>query len=795
MRSSAVIFAFVSILFLLLGLSPASARLLDLAVYRFDTTVGEPDIPADLAIPSGERATGGYYLVQSDGPVTEEWKAALESAGAVLYGHVREFAFLAGMDASALARVQALPGTSWVGPFHPAYKLAPEIGAHVWRTPERIEESELLLVVRVFENLDAVSAQISALGGVVSNATDDGFSRRLRVRLPEDRLADVARIPDVWWIEEQPEYFVTNNMTRWVVQSNVSGSFPLWDHGINGTGQIATIMDTGVDYNSCWFREVGNLAPGPSHRKVINYAVQGGGAAYDGCDTGHGSHVAGTMLGDQSYITGSYDYNGMAYKAKLTVQDVGADDWSSCNLGSISPPASLTASFNASYTLGARVHTNSWGSTDNAYDSYSVDVDNAMWNHKDYMICFAAGNSGPNLNTVGSPGTAKNCITVGATMQAPSQETMASYSSRGPSSSTDARYKPTVTAPGGSESGYINSVDNDPGNPPSPTCSVVGNPFMGTSMATPCVSGMALNVRQYYTDGYYPQGVPGEDEPLIPSAALIKATLINSTDDMNTADIPNNNEGWGRLLVDRSLFFSGDTRELVAVDLTPGLSTGGVWNVDMKVDNSSEPLTVALVWTDYPGTAGTGVKLINDLDLTVTSPTGTQYKGNVFSAGFSTTGGSADRLNVEECVRLNSPAAGTWTFTVRGYNVPQGPQPFALVVNGAFQDWPPVPFSAAGEREGPALRASVSTRPNPAMGLAALEYAVPSGYSGPVTLDIVDATGRLVRRLVDKGQRAGMYTVTWDGRDELLQRVDSGVYFARLTAGQTVATGKVIYER
>ena len=44
-------------------------------------------------------------------------------------------------------------------------------------------------------------------------------------------------------------------------------------------------------------------------------------------------------------------------------------------------------------------------------------------------------------------------------------------------------------------------------------------------------------------------------------------------------------------------------------------------------------------------------------------------------------GGSADRLNNVENVYVFAAAAGTWTITVSGYNVPQGPQPFALVVD------------------------------------------------------------------------------------------------------------------
>jgi len=58
------------------------------------------------------------------------------------------------------------------------------------------------------------------------------------------------------------------------------------------------------------------------------------------------------------------------------------------------------------------------------------------------------------------------------------------------------------------------------------------------------------------------------------------------------------------------------------------------------------------------------------------------YRGNVYSGGFSVTGGSADVLNVEEAVLINAPSTGLWTVRVSAPAVPIGPQPFGLVVTG-----------------------------------------------------------------------------------------------------------------
>lgn len=356
----------------------------------------------------------------------------------------------------------------------------------------------------------------------------------------------------------------------------------------------------------------------------------------------------------------------------------------------------------------------------------------------------------------------------------------------------DGRYKPTLAAPGGEDPNFITSVDNSPGNPPAATCVTASSPFQGTSMATPAVAGSALNIRQYFVDGFYPEGSAGGD-PLAPSAALVKGMLIASTADMAAGDIPNNNEGWGRILLDNSLYFAGDTRELMAEEVGPGLGTGGLYSKDFTLDGN-EPLVVSAVWTDYPATSGGGTRLINDLDLLVTAPGGAQYKGNVFSGGFSTTGGSHDRLNVEEGVRVNNPALGAWRVEVRGYNVPQGPQPFALVINGRFAAWPTDPGSVAAALPAPE-RAFVRVFPNPMRETTSLHYAIPVGYEGPVELLIVDVQGRAVRTLVRKGQTTGDYRVTWEGLDQTGHDVADGVYFARLTAGAHTAGAKIILRR
>ncbi len=762
----------------------AAASTIHLATGAFDPLTEEPAVESWLRAAPPTPGETSYYLVQLDGPPTDARKSAVRGAGAELIAYLPDNTYIARIDGGSVAAVESEGRVSWLGPYHPAYKMSPLIGTHEFKDPGRASDSFLTLMIRVFDDIDGTAKLIESAGARVLETVDDGFQKLIVASAAPGTVLALARIRNVWWIEEKPEFYLMNDTTKWVVQSNVTNQTPVWDMGLHGEDEIVGVMDSGLDYNSCWFRD-GGSPPGPSHRKVIDYTLYGGGLAYDGCDIGHGTHVCGTLAGDQSYVnSGNYGYNGMAYGAKLIMQDIGADDEWSCTSGSIQVPTSCASAYSNAYSLGARIHSNSWGGTDNTYDAYCVTIDNFMWSNPDFLIVFAAGNSGPSSSTVGFPGTAKNCVTVGATRRPPQQETVAGYSSRGPA--FDSRIKPTIAAPGG-EAGYsyINSADNDMGNPPAQTCNVASSPFQGTSMATPCISGLAALTRQYFREGWYPYGAPTAGEELIPSAALLKAMIVASGADMATQDIPNSNEGWGRALLDDVLYFDGDARELKVEDYAAGVSQGGQESFAFSVDDGTIPVEIALVWTDYPATSGAGIAIQNNLDLEVDCPGGVTFKGNVFSGGESAGGGTADARNVEEVVLLKSPPTGAYTVRVKGTTVPHAPQPFALVVTGGIADWPPStgitePVVPEGRR-----LAITSVAPNPFNPMTRIAYSLEPAPPGEAraTLRIYSVDGRLVRTLVDRVQDPGRHSAVWHGRDDAGQVVASGIYFAELEYG------------
>jgi hypothetical protein len=79
--------------------------------------------------------------------------------------------------------------------------------------------------------------------------------------------------------------------------------------------------------------------------------------------------------------------------------------------------------------------------------------------------------------------------------------------------------------------------------------------------------------------------------------------------------------------------------------------------------------------------------------------------------------------------------------------------------------------------------------PNPFNPTTTISFYLPANER--VTLVLYDVGGRMVRRLVDGVVGFGQTDVTWDGANDRGEKVGSGVYFYRLTAGRNVITKKL----
>ena len=631
----------------------------------------------------------GYYLVQLQGPVSGTDKNALTTAGAELIEYIPDDAFLARILHSAVSDVKRLACVKWIGPFRPEHKQSPAL-------KRASGKSQYLVTLLPGQDTRFVIDKGKRLGARTIACTANPRGSVCRVFADSSTVADLAAISAVAWIEPYIQPSLLND-----VASGICG-IPETRQNLSlfGATQLIGIADSGLDTG-----DTATISADFANRITKTYALRRPGDWSD--QNGHGTHVTGSLLGSgalsgSSPATHNYtnSFAGYAPEARLVLQSIGdTGDY-------VFPPLHLADLFQPVYTDGVRVHSDSWGSAvSSQYTVYSNEVDQFVWDHKDFSVVFAVGNESIDADHNGvveggnicAPATAKNCISVGATenlrlsggyqlgygiawpadysvspikfdLMSNNANGMTAFSSRGPTA--DGRVKPDLCAPG------TNVISSRAHTSTADTGWAVYNSnyiyWGGSSMSTPQVSGAAALVREYY------QVEKGANA----SAALVKATLINGAIDISPGQygtggtrevypVPDNSQGWGRLNVKRSVCPDPPTVSEFADESAP-LSTGDFRDYYYTVVNNSVPLRATLVWTDYPGSVLAAKELVNDLDLTVVSPTGA-------SLPFA-----PNRKDNVEQVTIATPELGAYRVRVTAHDVPMGPQDYALVITGGL---------------------------------------------------------------------------------------------------------------
>jgi len=701
---------------------------------ELDVRKGTEQIPPLWRIPNRPASPSGkqYRVVKWGSAVGLAERNALRATGVEILGSLPDDAYLVRGKGDAIGRAGRLSGLTFTGELPAAARVSGELRRRVtnlagWTTvPIRVVLHESEPDAETLRFLRSVAGlALLPVGDAVP-----GRGERLRADIPAPLLADALRElasrPEIAWVEAFHPKHLDNTAGDWVHQSFVLGSTPIFDIAhIYGCGQVVAIADTGFDFNACWYWDPVNGAPpiatcavvpcpsitaDPNQRKTLAYYNWSGGplGPSNGCN--HGNHVQGSVAGNSlngslvdcsahSYVNGT-NVDGMAPGARVISQEMGDDlDYLNSLSGSLYNLASVA------YENGARLHSNSWGGgccsggrcvsgCDVPYDSDARDADLFTWQKKDLLFLIAAGNDNGCCQAplqVGSPGNAKNIVTAGATDHDNGATRMAGYSSRG--ATTDGRLKPTVDGQGSGVASASSDGDVTSGTHNCGTCAL-----SGTSMATPTLAGTTALVREYLTRGFYPNGF---EDPLHqldrPSSALLKALLVSSGQHLTgtgTSALPNQTEGWGRVLLDDVLYLPGDAKKLWLNDDPVGLETGGDWSTTLSI-GAGLPLKVTLVWTDYPALLGANPTLVNDLKLEVVDPSGAAWFQSLdLVAPFvpvqtSDSAKPGDARNTEEQLVFSAPAAGNYTIRVRGVDVPMGPQPFAVVVTGNLSSCTP----------------------------------------------------------------------------------------------------------
>ena len=521
-------------------------------------------------------------------------------------------------------------------------------------------------------------------------------------------LAWLADQDEIEWMEEKMWAELQNDVADTILKAD-----DLWDqtivssinnswNSVDGTGIIVTVADSGLDSGTndstmhADFRD--HIVDVVSWGMTASEASNCGSPADDGADDihGHGTHVAGSVLGDGTNSSGNI--KGVAPEARLYFQAIGVYCNSAGGDTLLGLPSDYTQLFKAGADNGSRVHTNSWGSSvAGVYTIGSMQADSAARDYTNMTILFAAANEGADANSdgevdldsMGSPATAKNVLTVGASENdrptqtltwdgfrdppgsstrvfpanpinsdrtADDSEGMAAFSSRGPTD--DNRLKPDIVAPGtfilSTKSRYTTSVGWGAYNS---DYTYMG----GTSMATPLTAGATALLLQHLIDNM------GHENP---NSSLIKAIFAASATDMtgqyssstNGAGetAPNDHEGWGRVDLRQALNSTWIENESV----TTGANRGWSFNIQ----SGAPDLSVVVSWIDPAATPAAGAQLINDLDLAVKDPSGTWTE-------------LTNNVDTLRGLKFTNPAQGTWEVHINGTNVPVGPQFFSLALN------------------------------------------------------------------------------------------------------------------
>jgi hypothetical protein len=760
--------------------------MLRFAANPFQSSQGIPASPIPELEFRGFERDFGYYIVQFSVPLDNSVREKIidlakeTPLGAQSFGYIPDNAIVYRLAKKYLDTIRALPEVRWVGPLEPQFRALHQLFID---PGEPDEDGRVELIIQIFHNDDheALAGILEEMGAELVDVTRGFQSEYIVLKCKPEAVSKIASVAAHFegteWVERKYPNKLFNDWSRWITQSyNFTGMYsgsrlyaqmsvdlahvPIYRRGLYGQGQLVGYLDSGLDTNSIFFCDPGVTVPkytgwtpptDTGHRKIRAYnrgsTTTGDFDDIDNTMGGHGTHVGGSIAGENrtnSPTSGTYDIgDGMAPLARLVFTD------GALGTSGIYTPSDMHTLFNYARNCGARLHSNSYGSSSPTYYNTSArQCDLFMWNYKDFLIFFAAGNDNtpPGVARVASYGVAKNMATIGATetgfgynsstysnpgsTAGNNPENMAEFSSHGPSD--EGIRKPNFAVPGG---WYIWSADNIDGGS---SCHTGVTYMGGTSMACPTSAGMAALVREYFIRGFYPSGAETPADAMTPSGSLTKAMLIagtrnmtgsytiDATDNTGHQDAPSMGQGWGRVVLDDAMYFNDgygtDTRNLLVYDISPGFSLTGTHTYVVNCGSSTtESFKVVLSYSDYPSTVG-AYAIVNNLNLEV-QVDANSYKGNVFasSGSRSVTGGSYDAINPDEVVWLDGSTVASKQVIVNVHctSVPYGGQSYALVIVGDLSPNEPnlvyynheIDDNAGGDNDGYAEKNETITMP------------------------------------------------------------------------------------
>lgn len=634
--------------------------------------------PVNLNIPAHLRAQGdpGSYLVQARGTIDQNFRDVLRGAGAEVVSYVPNNTYLVRASAAVAQQVRVSPRVQSVLPFEPYYKLDMTLLPLAVRR-EAMPADRWLNLVLFAGSHEQAKADLRALGAEVKAEQRFPFGHVVTIAPRADSLVALAQLPAVQNIEAYHSPVLMNDLSR--VRLDVSMAPPTTNApagnwlGLTGSGVTVGLNGSGVDL----------AHPQLAGRTFVN-------AASPASDTnGHDTFIAGVIAANHSTtptptngsIAGA-SYRGIASSAQVYPLSLYSDGYA--NYGN------TWLITNAALATNIFIVNNSWGYPVSSYDINAALFDEAVRDSLDFRTndqpvthVFAAGNTGGantggtggGADTIASPGTGKNVITVGASellrsvenstsvtnfgtndplanAHSDSDNQVADFSSRGNVGvgieGSAGRFKPDLVAPGA----YVASLRASTFTNVQESDAMLGSSQWryesGTSVAAGKVSGLLALMQEFFALNFSRTNTPSMNKALL----INRARTLHGAYDF-AVNNPVTHQGWGIPSLSNTVPAVGAfgfltnagplTRQIVIVDesnyVTNRLATGQFHAYDVTLPagfTNTNTLKITLVWTDPAGNPVASTKLVNDLDLFVAATNAVStnhYEGNNFAPG------------------------------------------------------------------------------------------------------------------------------------------------------------------
>lgn len=555
-------------------------------------------------------------------------EATLVQRGATILDMLPPNAYVLKADIAALTQLGSDPLVHWLGRIPWDRKIDPLLAREL-KVPgvtrvgpqEKVAVEPDTIVVTIYDHADRERVQhaLEATGSQVERF-DDAIKAFITVGLDAQTVVTMAKMPEVSYVEAR----LLHTLHMETSMDYCGNHDDIRDTYSYGDGVTIGMIDSGFEIDHEAF--MGWSSYPVLYARAWN--VSGEGSFWDDNPSGHGTHVAGTLLSRWYYenLDGTAPRSGGDANHRFRVVRTGKDSGDPTTVYNTGQAMGILANDN-----GAEVINCSWGNDSNTgTNSSAVKADATIWQTKQTYV-FSAGNSGPASGSIGSPAAAKNVIAVGNVNNGTLG--LESDSSEGPTA--DGRTKPDIYAPGR----WVTSADAEDLDD--------SVDFGGTSMAAPHVTGVLATLMDHYSTL---KRHPATAKAYLMATASRKNWLPTRTGVLNSYDAhfaSSNTKGhWG--------WRDSDPRPY---DYT-------YWDFD--IPSGVDEMFVVLSWIEPAAAVGASRATYNDVDLWVDHGRD--------DGSYGEWGSFAVSDNVE-FVRIVNPPAGPYRFKAYNYSVSRDYRP------------------------------------------------------------------------------------------------------------------------